>query len=104
MGGVRIRQQSQVVSFLKKEDQNFSSCESSDFEKDLEEYLEYQEVQDRACKRLTNLIKIRDPCDGKLLATIRNPKCKIEPYKTKDAIIDIQEYIEKQEIPKFYKG
>ena len=44
---------------------------------------------------MTNLIKIRDPCDGKLLATIRNPKCKIEPYKTRDAIIDIQEYIEK---------
>ena len=95
MGVLKLRQQAQAVSFFRDKDEQFSSCEESEDIKDLEEYVEYQEVQDRAFKRMTNLIKIRDPCDGKLLATIRNPKCKIEPYKTKDAIIDIQEYIEK---------
>ena len=87
------------VSFLINRGNQSSSCESSEIAKDLEEFVEHMMVKDRALNRMTSLIRIRDPCNGNLLATIRDPKCKIEPYKRREGIIDIQEHIEKRELP-----
>ena len=82
-----------------------SSCDSTEIAKELDEFVEHLIVQDnKTLNRMTDLIKIRDPCNGNLIVSIRDPKCKIEPYKTREGIINIQEHIEKRELPKFYKG
>lgn len=89
---------------MNKGSEEVSSCVSHNIGKDLDEFIEHTEVQDRALKRKTQLVKIRDPCNGNVLATLRDPKAKIDPYRNKHAIINIQEHIDKRELPKFYKG
>ena len=61
-------------------------------------------MQDRALNRKTNLVKIKDPCTGNVLVTIRDPKHKIEPYKNMDGVVDIQDHIDNRKLPTFYKG
>ena len=96
------------VSFMNNG--NGEEEESSDVEvlNDLDKYVEHMQVQDRALKRKTNLVKIMDPCNGNVLASIRDPKCRIIPYKDMEGIVDIQKIIQKhideRKLPTFYKG
>ena len=56
----------------------------------LDQFVEYSKVQDRAfIGRLTNLVRIRDPTSGMVIATIRDPTTSIRPYQQGDYIIDM---------------
>jgi len=68
----------------------------------LDLFVEYLKVQDRAIiGRVTNLVRIRDPSTGLLIATIRDPKIDILPYQPSDQIIDMQEAIVNAKAPLF---
>ena len=61
-------------------------------------------MQDRAVSdRKTLIVRIKDPCNGKLIASVRDPKVKIGPYRDMDKIIDMQAHIENRTNPQFYK-
>ena len=47
----------------------------------LSKYIEYSQVQDKAFNgRLTDIVKIKDPCSGLTIATIRDPKVVVAPF------------------------
>jgi hypothetical protein len=50
---------------------------------------------------MTNLVRVRDPCTGLLLVSIRNPKIDINPYTSGAALIDMHEALDKQQVPIF---
>ena len=61
----------------------------------LHNYVQYLKVQDRAILgRLTQLVQIRDPCNGHIIASIRDPKVGIVSYKSEDGVIDLQKSID----------
>lgn len=52
-------------------------------------------MQDKSIIGLkTNLVRIRDPCNGHLLAQIRDPKINIMPYKTMEGVFDMKNHID----------
>ena len=56
----------------------------------MEKFLVKERVQDRAIKdSWTDQIRVKDPCTGQTLVVIKNPKVKIQPYKSMDGIVDI---------------
>ena len=56
----------------------------------LDQCVEYLKVHDRALiGRVTNLVRIKDPCTGLLIAEIRDPKVDINPYSNMDGVIDM---------------
>lgn len=66
------------------------------------EFVEYLKVQDRAIiGRLTNMVKIRDPCTGHLIVSIRDPKVDINPYSSSFGVIDMQDSIKNASEPVF---
>ena len=68
----------------------------------LDQFVEYLKVQDRAfIGRLTNLVRIRDPSTGMLIATVRDPSMSIRPYQLGDNIIDMHEAIINAKAPLF---
>ena len=68
----------------------------------LEHCVEYLKVQDRAIiGRTTNLVRIRDPCTGHLIASIRDPKVDINPYSGTAGVIDMQDAIVNATVPVF---
>ena len=86
------------LDFLEKQTENEEV-------KRLEPFVEYKKVQDKSIIGVkTNLVRIRDPCNGQLLAQIRDPKIAILPYQTMDGVIDIKDHIENRKLPHFYKG
>ena len=47
-------------------------------------------MQDKALVgHKTNLVKIRDPCNGNIIVTLRDPKVNIEPYKSMEGVINV---------------
>lgn len=59
-------------------------------------------MQDRAIiGRVTNLVRIKDPCTGHLIAQIRDPKIAIDPYQNSKNIIDMQGSIVNCVVPVF---
>ena len=48
-------------------------------------------------------MKVKDPCTGHTLAEIKNPKVKIQPYKSMEGVIDIQDHIANRVTPKFFE-
>ena len=68
----------------------------------LEQFVEYFKVQDKALiGSLTNMVRIKDPSTGLLIASIRDPKVDINPYSSMDGVIDMQEAIENGKVPVF---
>ena len=66
----------------------------------MKRYVEFVKVQDKALiGRMTNLVKIKDPCTGNIIAQIRDPKITISHYESMEGIIDIKEYIENRKQP-----
>ena len=73
--------------------------------KRLEPFVECKMVVDKSIIGVkTKLVRIRDPCNGQLLAQIRDPKIAIQPYQTMDGVIDIKDHIDNRKLPHFYKG
>ena len=73
-----------------------------EFGNQLDSFVEYLRVQDRAITgQLTNLVRIRDPVNGHLIASIRNPKIDIHPYKSHEGVIDMYEAIVNAYVPIF---
>ena len=71
----------------------------------MDKYVESLMVQDRAIiGRMTKIVKIRDPCTGNLIASIRNPKARITSYTSMEGVIDMEDYIEKRKLPIFYSA
>ena len=72
------------------------------FNNRLEQFVEYFKVQDRAIiGRLTNMVRIKDPSTGLLIASIRDPKIDINPYTDMSGVIDMQEAIINGTVPVF---
>ena len=69
---------------------------------DLENSVIYQKVRDKAGKKEpTCLVKVKDPCSGWLIATIRDPKIDINPYLDEKKLINLQQMIKENKQPAF---
>ena len=47
------------------------------------------------------MVRIRDPCTGNLIASIRDPKIDINPYSGQIGVIDMKEAIINASVPTF---
>ena len=57
---------------------------------DLENSVQYIKVKDKAGKNEpTCLVKVKDPCSGWLIATVRDPKIDIDPYRDEHKLINL---------------
>ena len=82
--------------------ENTESVEDPD---GLDRFVQESKIKDRAIEgRETTLVKIWDPCNGKLLASIRDPGMSIKPYTTKDGLVNMQEHIDNSKQPIFFKA
>ena len=82
--------------------EEISNDECNDIKDHLEQFVEYFKVQDKALiGRLTNMVRIKDPGTGLLIASIRDPKVDINPYSDMNGVIDMQEAIENGTVPVF---
>ena len=82
--------------------EEISHEEGMEFNNRLEQFVEYFKVQDRAILgRLTNMVRIKDPSTGLLIASIRDPKVDINPYSSMRGVVDMQDAIIKGEVPIF---
>ena len=73
-------------------------------ENTLEKFVVHEKVQDRAIEdKMSNVVRVKDPCTGNTLVSIRNPQVKIKPYSSMDGVVDMEEHITNRRIPIFYK-
>ena len=82
--------------------EEISNEEGIEIDNKLGQFVEYFKVQDKALiGNLTNMVRIKDPSTGLLIASIRDPKVDINPYSSMAGIIDMQGAIENGSVPVF---
>ena len=82
--------------------EEISNEEGIEIDNKLGQFVEYFKVQDKALiGSLTNMVRIKDPSTGLLIASIRDPKVDINPYSSMAGIIDMQGAIENGTVPVF---
>lgn len=82
--------------------EEISNEEGAEFDNRLGQAVEYFKVQDKAfIGSLTNMVRIKDPGTGLLIASIRDPKVDINPYSSMDGVIDMEEAIRLGTVPVF---
>ena len=71
----------------------------------MKKYFVESKVTDKAIiGSVSDYVQIKDPCTGNTMVVIRNPKVKIQPYKSMDGVIDMSEHVSKCKVPNFYKA
>ena len=84
-GGVKINAKSNFDGI-----EEISDEEGVDIDNRLKQFVEYFKVQDKALiGSVTNMVRIKDPITGLLIASIRDPKVDINPYSNMSGIINM---------------
>ena len=82
--------------------EEISNEDGIEIDNKLGQFVEYFKVQDKALiGSLTNMVRIKDPSTGLLIASIRDPKVDINPYSSMAGVIDMEEAIANGTVPVF---